>query len=222
MADRIAASAAIPIAFDPIYIDGCMYVDAGLRQHVVLTGEFVVAYIQAMKNLSLSGGSPRFEIPLSDSRWGGGEYQLSADLLAVASEGARQPRMDIIVNGEASISEMMVDKGLRPIVLRAIPVAMHQAMWSSLDRAAKMGQVLGWPVRYRDASEFWLTDLGKDFRRSQAVTEGSEGATFSLNGTVFNSELQTAIAKFGFTEGSKTDRWRDIDGPPDPTLLNPQ
>ena len=30
----VMASAAIPLAFDPIFIDGCMHVDGGARQHL--------------------------------------------------------------------------------------------------------------------------------------------------------------------------------------------
>lgn len=188
-ADRVLASAAIPIAFEPIFLEGCMYIDAGARRNVFVTSEFAAEYVR-------SGGR---KVSEEANRSGGRD--LIIDLMQSSRGNAPRVRVDIIVNGEASLERQVTKLGIRPIVLRTVPIIMNSTMWASLSRISDVSVPLGWKLNYRDAYTFSYQD---------------NGSAFSLSGEVFDAEFMRRLNEFGYLLAQKNEPWEDMPGSPDP------
>jgi predicted acylesterase/phospholipase RssA len=197
-AQAILASAAIPIAFEPIFMkNGCMYLDSGVRQQLFMSGELVNAVVSL-------GDEPGKDpiVGTRPNRHGGNEFffdyaKYNPEKVAV--------RVDMLVNGAATVKPSMTKLGLRPEAMRALPLLLNQSMWASIDRGRQMTVLMGWTLNYRDAAEFPSSD---------------PGSVFSLSGKVFDQTFMVALNDYGQTLAKDPkEGWKKVPGSPD--ILSP-
>ncbi|MEO1249913.1 MAG: patatin-like phospholipase family protein [Pseudomonadota bacterium] len=212
--DRLLASASVTGAFNPVFIDGCMYTDSGARRNVFITSEFVACYA----NFS------NYRVSMDDHRLGGQKYAIATQLPASANPstpdgqfcvggppaeagGARPSiRVDMVVNSSRTLGRQVTEHGLRPILFRALPTIMDSTMSASISRIADTGTIFGWRVRYRDAFDLGLA---------------TGGSVFSLDGQVFSPDFLEKVNAAGYKAGTDSSPWRDIPAPSDPTFIDP-
>jgi predicted patatin/cPLA2 family phospholipase len=132
--NAIMASAAIPIGFPPVFIDGDMYVDGGVRSHAFIVQE-VVAALSGNRPVATSGGLD--------------VYRLSE----------RGPALDltIVVSGDMKVMRDCVGSGhldLLSIAGRTATVMTDQLLRNSIELLlAQVGRRVQNHARYIDAAD---------------------------------------------------------------------
>lgn len=162
--DRIMASVAIPIAFDPVFINGCMYQDAGLRQQVFMSGELLRAAILhgAEPIAKKPTATPTSLVVLEPNGRYGPQYEINLKLAM-----SKQPLgVDVymLINGTADEEPELDDAGkpgavragILPIGMKDLGLLTNESMWSSITRASLVGKLMRWSIQYRDASDYYL------------------------------------------------------------------
>jgi hypothetical protein len=197
IAQAITASAAIPIAFDPITIDACLYHDSALRTNTFMSGELVALIAKA-------NGAPVTE---RDNRYGGREFVIDMG----KSNFQYFAGIDLVVNGRADLGRWENTKKFNVIdlALRDFGTLLNQSMLSSVGRIRDASALMGWTVRYQDAIDY----------------EGEPASSpLSASGAAFDSEFLADLNDHGRSIGLKTDlseRWKAIPPPVVPTFVDP-
>lgn len=192
MADAITASAAIPIAFDPVTIDGCLYQDAALRTNAFITGELAAVVLE--ENSA--------EVSVRDSRLGGNEFVIDvANVLPKYTVG-----IDLIVNGNPAVNNWSAveEYNIGSVALRNVEILLNQSMYSSIGRIRDTAASLDWQLRYQDAF---------DYPNRPAASPLSAG------GKAFDQEFIVELNEFGFKVGKENDeskRWKEAPSPAAP------
>lgn len=194
IAERIQASAAIPIAFNPVLIDGCLYTDAGVRQNLFVTGELIASIAEARGAI----------VDKADSRFGGKEFRI--DLGDEELTYSMRVELHLLVNGSANINPQITDYGLLPIGLRVIPAMMNQATWASIDRLRLSASLLRINASYSDAGGF--------------IYDGNN-SVFSTSGEVFRTDFMIKLNEYAKSVVREfgPSAWTEIPGGPD--ILGP-
>lgn len=198
----LMASAAIPLGFDPIFIDGCMYVDGGVRQHMFVTSEAAVAISEAEGWPVLAQTERRTGQPL---------------LIIRPSGSPRRPvGLYMLVNNDLRLSRSNTRHGLLAIGQRVFSLTVDEGMVAGIDRMAAVGRQLGWRARYADAHDLTRMSgehdpgpiyIGSDPPRPRAQIAGDNDDLFDPR---FMSDLHSLALRRAQVEGDGL--WRS---PPD-------
>ncbi|HPE48101.1 MAG TPA: patatin-like phospholipase family protein [Hyphomonas sp.] len=194
-AEIILASTAIPLAFEPIYFDnGCMYLDAGLRQNLFMTSELVAANARALG----------LWVNDSPSSFGGRNFRVQAAVGIISDEPEVRVALDMIVNGNGYVGtgpsgDTVVSKGLIPIARRSMNIVNDTATWAAVSRTREIAMLMNWKeIRYQDAAQVSLSGLNKD--------------------AVFDPAMIAQLRAAGKQAAGENEPWRTVPTSPDPGL----
>jgi hypothetical protein len=178
--DAIMASAAIPIGFPPVFIDGNMYVDGGLRAHAFAVQEVVTALR-------------------------GGQAMREGERLDVYRLGTAGPpiELSIVVSGDMKVMPECVGKkslGLLAIAQRTATVATDALLRNSVDLLLRsVGGGRGNSAQFIDASAVVTyaspgSGVGSVTRDGKCVVPGDDDDQFVPS-------FQACLDKAGFALG---------------------
>lgn len=197
IAKAITASAAIPIAFDPITINGCLYHDSALRTNTFMSGELV----------ALIAEENGVEVNERPSRFGGHEFVMDM----TKSNFQVSAGIDLIVNGRVDLGqwENTSEYNVIDLALRDFGTLLNQSMLSSVGRVRDASAVMGWTVRYQDAIDF----------------PGEPASSpLSASGSAFDSRFLAELNDHGRSLGGETElekRWKAVPPPVVPAFIEP-
>ena len=177
--DVMMASAAIPIAFPPVFIDGNMYVDGGARRHAFIARE-VMAAVQGQPREPRTSGLER--------------YSLSA---------ARRPiDLAIVVSGDMRVMRDCVGKkrlDLLAMAERTGEVVTDQLLRDSVELLLlQVGQSLSNRARFVDASALvaYPKSRDPDLRSGLCAVPGDDDA-------LFDPGFQACLDRRGYEVGQR-------------------
>ena len=129
--DAVMASAAIPIAFPPVFIDGNLYVDGGLRMQVFFTNEVLAAIQGRRQGMDMQGLD---------------RYRLAA--------GRGGIDLSIVLSGDMQVDRSCIGKDrfdILAVLERTATIAVDQLQRASVDILLTAGRLPGNTARYVDA-----------------------------------------------------------------------
>ncbi len=181
----IMAAAAIPIAFNPVMIAGCMYVDGGVRNHLFLTSEVVAATNNGVK-IDVDERGRR--IALVDPK-----------------SGLKRPVMlRIIINGDRFVLPADTKDNMADMALRVFGIIDDEGLQANLDRLLAQGRLLGWNLKYIDAYDLTYNQSPQDPRGAdQAGRTRIPGDTQDL----FNGAFMSSLYDLARTRAAKDVGW---------------
>ncbi len=207
--DRIMAASAIPIAFDPVFVDGCMYTDGGVRQHLLVTAEVAAEVAKAADLLSESPQDERTGRPTVEAG------RLPTD------GSVRKAELHLIVNGDIRVTVADTQRGLLNISRRTFTLITDEGLRAGIERLRLLGDDLGWSVKYTDA---WDITLPPGPAKEECEPDIVDGRVrpISDNKDMFDPCFNKKLFQLAFdkTCARKADVWEDPYQSPGPLFVD--